>query len=52
MIEIGHLRDRILYASDWPHWDFDSPTLVYPASLPKDLKHQIMAGNACALYGL
>jgi predicted TIM-barrel fold metal-dependent hydrolase len=52
MIDIGHLRDRILYASDWPHWDMDSPILVYPSSLPKDLRRQLMAGNACALYGL
>lgn len=52
MIELGHLQDRLLYASDWPHWDFDSPALVYPASLSKALKGKIMAGNACALYGL
>jgi predicted TIM-barrel fold metal-dependent hydrolase len=52
MIEVGHLRDRILYASDWPHWDMDSPTLVYPPTLDKELKRKLMAGNACALYGL
>ena len=52
MIELGNLADRLLYASDWPHWDFDSPTLVYPATLPKDMKARIMSGNACELYGL
>ena len=52
MIELGHLQDRLLYASDWPHWDFDSPELVFPGSLSKALKRKIMAGNACALYGL
>lgn len=52
MIEHGHLANRLLYASDYPHWDFDSPTLVFPPSMSAELKERIMVGNACALYAL
>ena len=44
--------DRILFATDYPHWDFDSPTQALPRSLGDELRHKILAGNACELYGL
>lgn len=51
-IEHGRLASRMLFSSDYPHWDFDSPTQALPPSMPKPLRQQILAGNACELYGL
>jgi hypothetical protein len=42
--------DRILFASDYPHWDFDDPFLALPPSLSERQRAQIYAGNARALY--
>jgi predicted TIM-barrel fold metal-dependent hydrolase len=44
--------DRILFSSDYPHWDFDDPFMALPSSLPDEQRRRIYAGNAKALYGL
>ena len=43
---------RLLYASDWPHWDFDLPTVI--ADLPfldEPAKRNILGYNAARLFG-
>jgi predicted TIM-barrel fold metal-dependent hydrolase len=50
-LEFTGMVDRIMFASDYPHWDFDSPAMTLPRAVPKELKAKIMAGNACRLYG-
>jgi predicted TIM-barrel fold metal-dependent hydrolase len=50
-IEQANLRDRLLFATDYPHWDFDSPKQALPRVINKELRHRIMAGNALDLYG-
>jgi predicted TIM-barrel fold metal-dependent hydrolase len=50
-LEFTGMTDRIMFASDYPHWDFDSPAMVLPRAVPKELRAKIMAGNACRLYG-
>ena len=45
------MSDRILFASDYPHWDFDSPRTA-PRLFPAALREQIMGLNGCRLYGL
>jgi predicted TIM-barrel fold metal-dependent hydrolase len=45
------MDERILFASDYPHWDFDSPRQA-PKLFPAALRRAIMGSNACALYGL
>lgn len=44
--------EKLMFSSDYPHWDMDSPFEAMPASLPQATKEQIFAGNASALYGL
>jgi hypothetical protein len=47
---IGH--DRILFSSDYPHWDFDDPFMAMPSGLTDAQRTGIYAGNAKALYRL
>ncbi|HUX88087.1 MAG TPA: amidohydrolase family protein [Chloroflexota bacterium] len=41
----------VMFASDYPHWDFDSPTEALP-KLPATMKQRIYADTAQELYGL
>jgi predicted TIM-barrel fold metal-dependent hydrolase len=52
MISHAGLEDRLLFATDYPHWDFDSPAQALPRSLGVEQRHKILAGTACELYGL
>src|ERR1700730_6672100 len=42
--------DKILFASDYPHWDFDDPFRALPPGLSEARRNEIYAGNARALY--
>jgi len=44
--------DRLLFASDYPHWDFDDPLRAFPASVPRERYRQILSTNARAVYRL
>jgi len=46
------MSDHIMFATDYPHWDFDAPDLAFPVKLDKVSQRKIMAANACQLYGL
>jgi len=46
------MDDRLIFATDYPHWDFDAPTRGFSINLAPDQKARIMAGNARALYKL
>jgi hypothetical protein len=40
-----------MFASDYPHWDFDDPYVALPPALDEKQRTKIYAGNARALYG-
>jgi len=44
--------DRLLFASDYPHWDFDDPFRAFPAGLPRERLLQILTSNGKAVYRL
>jgi predicted TIM-barrel fold metal-dependent hydrolase len=52
LLEHLAMPDRLMFSTDYPHWDFDAPDRALPAGLPADFTAGIMAGNARALYGL
>lgn len=45
-------EDLLLFATDYPHWHFDTPEEAFPAGLPAGLRQKIMADNARAFYRL
>ena len=44
--------DHLVFASDYAHWDWDSPDTALPAWLPEDMKRKIFYDNAAELYRL
>jgi len=44
--------DRILYASDYPHWDYDDPKYAFKCEIPDDKMSKIMRTNALGLFRL
>jgi len=44
---------QLLYASDYPHWDFDLPSVIYDLPfLSKDAKKSILGENARRVFGI
>ncbi|MCE3551399.1 amidohydrolase [Pseudonocardia sp. RS11V-5] len=43
--------DRIMFATDYPHWDSDDPVHAFPLKLPHDIETMIFRDNAARLYG-
>ncbi|WP_405146703.1 amidohydrolase [Nocardia salmonicida] len=43
---------NVLFASDYPHFDFDSAAAAFPRRFPTDLLAKIMRGNGQRVFGL
>ena len=43
-------EDFLLFATDYPHWDFDAPDRALPRNLPRDIARAIRATNATRFY--
>ena len=44
--------DRILFATDYPHWDFDDPAQAIPIKMDEDQRRKVFLENARAVYGI
>ena len=51
VLEMMDAAQTLMFASDYPHWDFDSPTHAFP-KLPEGMRERIFSTNARELYGL
>ena len=43
--------DRLLFATDYPHWDFDDPARALPVQIGAEQKRQFFLENALKVYG-
>jgi hypothetical protein len=46
------LGDRLMFSSDYPHWDFDNPEAVLGRSISEHLRSRILGATASELYGI
>jgi predicted TIM-barrel fold metal-dependent hydrolase len=44
--------DRLMFSSDYPHWDFDDPQQAFRFAMTEPQRAKIFRDNAKALYGL
>jgi predicted TIM-barrel fold metal-dependent hydrolase len=44
------MADRIMFATDYPHWDFDPPDRVLRTEVSAEVRQQVFSGNAERLY--
>jgi predicted TIM-barrel fold metal-dependent hydrolase len=52
MLEQLGLHENLMFASDYPHWDWDSPEGAFPVKLSDELREGIYYQNARRLYRL
>ncbi|MSP11643.1 MAG: amidohydrolase [Chloroflexi bacterium] len=52
MLHLFGGEDSVMYASDWPHHDFDHPNKVLQLPLSLEAKRKLMGGNAAKLFNL
>jgi len=52
MIDLFDGRDHVLFASDWPHHDFDHPRAVMRVPFEAEVKRKIMGETALKLFGI
>jgi predicted TIM-barrel fold metal-dependent hydrolase len=41
---------RLVFATDYPHWDFDDPNYVFKTAVPAAQKQMVLRNNAKALF--
>jgi predicted TIM-barrel fold metal-dependent hydrolase len=50
MFEEAGFGDRLMFSSDYPHWDFDSPYHSVPESFPIERRRRLLGENASRLF--
>ncbi len=51
MLGLFDAENMIMFSSDFPHWDGDTPDFA-ARHFPKEMREKIMSGNARTLYRL
>ncbi|GAB3675626.1 amidohydrolase family protein [Salinisphaera aquimarina] len=51
ILEMVHAERTIVFSTDYPHWDTDSPKHTF-RRIPADMKRRIFYDNAAELFGL
>ena len=44
--------DRVMFSTDYPHWDQDDPRHAFRTHIPDAQRRMIMRDNALELYGI
>jgi hypothetical protein len=52
LLELCSGEERVLFASDWPHHDFDHPAKLLQLPVAEDVRRKIMSLNAAKLLRL
>jgi uncharacterized protein len=52
LLEMIKAEKTLLFATDFPHWDFDDPDRVFPRKIDPKLLRRILYENAAELFGL
>jgi predicted TIM-barrel fold metal-dependent hydrolase len=42
--------DRLIFATDYPHWDFDDPAHALPVRASEEERRAFFIGNARRVY--
>jgi hypothetical protein len=51
--EMINAKDQLLFSSDWPHFDFDTPSVIHDLPfLDEQSKRNILGLNAAKLFNL
>ena len=51
IIDMIGCEEFLMFATDYPHWDFDSPARALPPAIDGALRQGIRVDNAEAFYG-
>ncbi len=51
VVDLIGTEDLLVFATDYPHFDFDDPNAAVPRSLPDGMREKILWKNAAELYG-
>ena len=52
LLKLFNGEDHVMFASDWPHHDFDHPSKVLQIPVTDDVQRKLMGGNAMRLLNL
>jgi predicted TIM-barrel fold metal-dependent hydrolase len=52
VIDLMGSDEMLVFATDYPHFDFDEPQAAIPRAFPAELREKIMWRNAASLYGI
>lgn len=52
MVRLFGGEESVVFASDWPHHDFDNPTKVWQMPFEEDVKMAILGGNALRMLSI